>query len=70
MVAGFVGVVVFLGEVVAPVILEVAVGCDGASFQDHFGADKSPAGPLWVQADVTVLGVDDRVSGRSRVALT
>ena len=29
-VAGFVDVVVFLAEVVAPVLLEVAVGCDGA----------------------------------------
>ena len=29
-VAGFVDVVVFLGEVVAPVLLEVAVGFDGA----------------------------------------
>ena len=43
-VAGFVDVVVFLVEVVALVVVEVAVGFEGAQFQDRFGAGESPAG--------------------------
>ena len=43
-VAGFVDVVSFLGEVVVPVRVEVTVGFDGAEFEDGFGAGESPAG--------------------------
>ena len=70
MVAGFVDVVSFLVEVVAPVGVEVAVGVDGAYFEDGFGAGESPSGSGDVHAvfdDVPARAFDD--PGRYRPAL-
>lgn len=46
----FVEPVVFLGEVVAPVVVEVAVADQGAQGEDGFGAVQSPAGSGDVEA--------------------
>src|SRR6266487_1615318 len=61
-VTGFVDAVLFLGEVVAPVFVEVAVGVDGAEFEDGFGAVQAPAGAGDVHAvfDEVAAGALDR----------
>jgi len=41
---------VFLGEVVSPVLLEVAVAVDRAEFEDRFGAVQASAGAGEVHA--------------------
>ena len=69
-VAGFVDVVVFLAEGVAPVLVEVAVGFHGAWLRDCFGAGESPAGsgevhPVFNQ--MAAGGLD--VPGRDRPAV-
>jgi len=43
-VACVVDAVVFLGEVVAPVLFEVAVGADRSELEDRFSARQAPAG--------------------------
>src|SRR5664280_3226499 len=43
-VAGLVDAVTFLGEVVAPVVVEVAVAGDGAQFEDGLCAGEPPSG--------------------------
>ena len=69
-VAGFVDVVVFLGEVVAPVLLEVTVDDDGAQLQDRFGAGEAPAGAGDVHAifdEMSARALDDPGRDRPRV---
>jgi len=41
---------VFLGQVVAPIFVEVAVADNGAELEDGFGAGKAPAGASDVKA--------------------
>jgi hypothetical protein len=43
-IAGTVDALVLVREVVAPVLLEVAVADDGAHLQDGFGAVEAPSG--------------------------
>src|SRR5680860_495543 len=43
-VAGSVDALLFFGEVVVPVAVEVAVAVERAEFEDRFGAGQSPAG--------------------------
>ena len=64
MVAGFVDVVSFLGEVKTPVLVEVTVGDDGAQLEDRLGAGESPAGAGDVEAvfDEVPAGAFDRLS--------
>src|SRR6266487_1986974 len=64
-VTGFVDAVLFLGEVVAPVFVEVAVGGDGAEFEDGFGAVQAPAGAGDVHAvfDEVAAGALDDAGG-------
>src|SRR6266702_4179528 len=64
-VTGFVYAVLFLGEVVAPVFVEVAVGGDGAEFEDGFGAVQAPAGAGDVHAvfDEVSAGAFDDAGG-------
>jgi len=45
---------VFAGEVVAPVLFEVAVADHGTEGEDGFGAVQAPSGP----ADVEAVGDD------------
>jgi hypothetical protein len=45
-----VGALVFAGVVVGEVGVEVAVGVDGAEFEDGFGAGEAPAGSGDVEA--------------------
>lgn len=44
------GALLFLGEVVVPVGVEVAVAADGAKFEDGLGSGQSPAGAGDVEA--------------------
>ena len=50
MVAGLVVALVFAVEVVGPVFVEVAVGVQGAEFEDGFGGLHAPAGAGAVHA--------------------
>src|SRR5580704_15035500 len=55
----------FLGEVVAPVLVEVAVADEGAQGEDGFGAVQSPAGSGDVEpvADQVAAGSFDDAGG-------
>jgi hypothetical protein len=64
-----VNALVFLGEVVGPVLVEVSVGDDRAEFEDCFGAGQAPAGAGDVHAvfdEVAAGALDD--AGRDRPA--
>ena len=57
------------GEVVAPVLLEVAVADHGAEGEDGFGAVQAPSGPADVEAvgdEMPACSLDD--AGRNRPA--
>jgi hypothetical protein len=53
LVAAGVGALVFAVEVELPVLVEVAVGDNGAEVQDGFGAGQAPAGAGDVEAVLT-----------------
>src|SRR6266508_3647890 len=60
---------VFLGEVVGPVVVRVVVAGQGAEFEDRFGAGRAPAGAGDVHAvldEVAAGAFDD--AGRDRPA--
>ena len=65
MVVGVVVAVVFLGEVVGPVGVEVVVAGQGAEFEDGFGALQAPAGAGDVHAvfDEVAAGAFDDAGG-------